>query len=109
MLSPTMTRNRQSRAPGNPVGGLAEHTMVLEQCWARSLSWRMLQIYDGGLTDKQRAIARIMEGLWAPDINPHLKQTLLTFRWWREAMAEEARLVVKLFPRYQQASALKPC
>lgn len=96
MQSPTMIRNERIRADAR-VDGLAEHTMVLQQCWARSLSWRMLRIYDAGLSDEQRALAKGLEHVWAPDMNSRLKRTMLTFQWWRRATLEEARLVSKLF------------
>ena len=107
MLAPTMTLNRRSPATGSCDGGLVEHTMVLQQCWARSLSWRMLRIYDAGLSDEQRALVKGLELVWAPDINPRLKRTLLTFKWWRNATSEEARLLSKFFPtEHRQSGAV---
>jgi hypothetical protein len=98
MLTPTMPQNQRGPAIGPPIGALAEHTLVLQQCWARSLNWRMLRIYDAGLSDEQRALAKGLEHVWAPDINPRLKQIRLTFKWWRDATLEEARLVTRFFP-----------
>jgi hypothetical protein len=106
MLAPTMTLNRRSPATGTCDGELAEHTMVLQQCWARSLSWRMLRIHDAGLSDEQRALVKGLELVWAPDINPRLKRTLLTFKWWRNATSEEARLVSKFFPIKHRSSGV---
>ena len=108
MLTPTMMHSPRGPA-GSQIGGLAEHAIVLQQCWARSLNWRMLRVYDAALSDEQRALAKGLEHVWAPDINPRLKRNLLTFRWWRDATAEEARLVSKFFPtkrRYRSAPAL---
>ena len=104
MLTPTMTPNRRSPATGTHDVGLAEHTMVLQQCWARSLSWRVLRIHDADLSDEQRALVKGLELVWAPDINPRLKRTLLTFKWWRNATSEEARLVSKFFPMKDRPS-----
>ena len=98
MQTPTMVQNWGRAATLSNIGGLAEHTMVLQQCWARSLSWRMLRIYDAGLSNEQRALAKGLEHVWAPDINLRLKQALLTFKWWRDATLEEAWLVSKFFP-----------
>lgn len=109
MLTPMMAQGQRSPAIGTHIGELAEHAIVLQQCWARSLSWRMLRIYDAALSDEQRALAKGLEHVWAPDMNPRLKQIRLTFKWWRDAMSEEARLVIKFFPtkrRYGSAPAL---
>jgi hypothetical protein len=109
MQSPAMSQNQVSRATGARISQLAEHALVLQQCWARSLSWRMLLIYNTELSDEERALAKGLAQVWAPDINPRLKRTLLTVRWWRDATAEEARLVTRFFPtrrRYSSAPAL---
>jgi hypothetical protein len=92
-----MTHHQQMLATNTIVDGLAEHTIVLQQCRARSLSWRMLRIYDAGLSDEQRALAKGLEHVWAPDMNSRLKRTLLTFQWWRKATLEEARLINRFF------------
>jgi hypothetical protein len=109
MLTPMMAQGQRSPAIGAHIGELAEHAIVLQQCWARSLSWRMLRIYDAALSDEQRALAKGLEHVWAPDMNPRFKHIRLTFKWWRDAMSEEARLVIKFFPtkrRYGSALAL---
>ena len=109
MQSPTTSQDQVRRAAGSRISQLAEHALVLQQCWARSLSWRMLLIYNAGLSDEQRALAKGLAHVWAPDINPRLKRSMLTFKWWRDATAEEARLVVKFFPtkrRYSTDPAL---
>jgi len=97
MLTP-MAENQGNLAIVARIGGLTEHVMVLQQCWARSMSWRMLRMHDEGLSPEQRVIAKGLEHVWAPDINPRLKRSLLTFQWWRSAISEEARLLRKLFP-----------
>jgi len=97
MQTPT-PQNQRSPTIGPRLGGLAEHVMVLQQCWARSMSWRMLRMHDADLSPEQRVIAKGLEHVWAPDINPRLKRTLLTFQWWRSAISEEARVLRKLFP-----------
>jgi len=97
MQSPTILHQDRVLAAGTVLDGLAEHTIVLQHCRARSLSWRMLRIYDTGLSDEQRTLAKGLEHVWAPDMNMRLKRTLLTFEWWRRATWEEARLVSRFF------------
>jgi len=97
MQSSTMMHQDRALAPGPALNGLAEHAIVLQHCRARSLSWRMLRTYDAGLSDEQRALAKGLEHVWAPDMNMRLKRTLLTFDWWRRATWEEARLVSRFF------------
>jgi len=97
MRSSTIAHQQRTLATDRIVDGLAEHTIVLQQCRARSLNWRMLRIYDADLSDEQRALARGLEHVWAPDMNSRLKRTLLTFQWWRKATLEEARLINRFF------------
>jgi len=88
------------------ISPIAEHGMVWEVCWFHSLSWRALS-NDANLTSEQQTMVRNLECMWAADANPALRKSMLSFEWLREALAEEARLVAKLFPVKLRAKAKK--
>ena len=97
-LMPPMKETLRKRGPGEVISPIAEHGMCWEACWFHSLTWRALG-NDASLSDEQKTVVRNLEYLWAAgDANPALRKGMLTFGWLREALAEEARLVAKLFP-----------
>jgi hypothetical protein len=103
---PPTKETMRTRRPGEEINTIAEHGMVWEVCWFHSLSWRALS-NDASLTNEQQTIVRNLEHLWAADANPALRKGMLSFEWLREALAEEARLVAKLFPVKRRAKANK--
>ena len=105
-LMPPMKETLRQRRPGEEINAIAEHGMCWEISWFRSLSWRALG-NDVSLSDEQRTVVRSLELRWAADANPALRKGMLTFGWLREALAEEARLVAKLFPVKRRAKANK--
>jgi hypothetical protein len=104
-IMPPMRETLRKRRPGEEINFLAENAMVREVCSFHSLSWRALGC-DPTLSDEQQTIVRNLEYLWAPDVNSALRN-LLTFGWLRDAIAEEARLVAKLFPVKRRRKASK--
>lgn len=105
-LMPPMRETLRKRRPDEEISPIAEHGMVWEVCWFHSLSWRALS-NDASLTNEQQTIVRNLECLWAADANPALRKSMLSFEWLRDALAEEARLVAKLFPVKRRTKANK--
>jgi hypothetical protein len=105
-ILPPMKETLRKRRPGEELSPIAEHGMCWEVCWFHSLSWRALG-NDASLSAEQQITVRNLEYLWASDANPALRKGMLTFVWLREALAEEARLVAKLFPVKRRVKANK--
>ena len=105
-LMPPMKETLKKRPQGEKISPITEHGMCWEVCWFHSLSWRALS-NDASLSNEQKSVVRNLEYLWAADANPALRKGLLTFGWLREALAEEARLVAKLFPVKRRTKANK--
>jgi len=96
-LMPPIRETLRNHGPDEEISPTAEHGMVWEVCWFHSLSWRALG-NDASLSAEQQTTVRNLEYLWAADANPALRKGMLSFEWLRGALAEEARLVAKLFP-----------